>query len=781
MSSTFAVSGLASGLDTTGIIEKLLQLEQQPMNQVAARKTGHTSKMSAVQSIKDLISSLASSAKTLASRSSMNAKATNIDMTGLTTLPLTATATADAINGSFKVTVSQLATSTQVKSNSAIGNVINKNATLGTAGFRYSLNQGNFRINGQSMVVDGTTTLDSLVTTINGSGAGVTASLVADADGRAENRVQIISAPGQSIQLGSLSDTSNALRLMNLSDAVVSGYTAASANSGMAASAGALNTSITINGVTTTINQGNGGFSDTQNADFIAQEINNNSSNTVSAVAQGDGTITLTQKTAGSQQAIAVTAAGAGTGLSVATTQNGTDRVISSTGLGVTDVGAALADSRLTTAIAGLDGSGNGKFKINDVEISYKATDSMTTIINRINSSSAGVSAFYDPVQDRMRLSASQTGARTMTLEDTQGNFLAATGVLAGTQQLGQNALFSIDSVNNGQQLTSASNTVTGYLPGVTMELKATNVTPVTVTVSQDTATSANTIKAFVTQFNTVMQKIDDLTKYNADTKKASALTGDSGIRGIQRQLRQMTSSAAIGVGGAYRNLASIGISFGAVGSALGTTAKLTVDDAKLNKALTDNPQAVEALMSGFSATLGTPTTNNITAVSGTPQIHTDGTYRIKVTDASTGAVEAKFVSTDGRTLWSMNGTMVAGQDNYAVIPGLKITAGATLTDGMEDTFTTTVSTKGVGVMLSDYVDTLVDTGGYFSQRKKSEDAITDSYSKRIADMQLRLDRKKLSLERKYAALEVTMSKLQSQSSALSGQIASLNSSLGKS
>ena len=73
-----------------------------------------------------------------------------------------------------------------------------------------------------------------------------------------------------------------------------------------------------------------------------------------------------------------------------------------------------------------------------------------------------------------------------------------------------------------------------------------------------------------------------------------------------------------------------------------------------------------------------------------------------------------------------MTGTMAAGQDNYAVIPGLKITAAATLTDGMEDTFTITVTNKGVGVMLSDYVNSLLDTGGYFSERKKGDDAIND-------------------------------------------------------
>ena len=775
MSSSMAISGVVSGLDTKSIISQLMSLEQRPISLVKSKQTAHTSKMAAVQSIRDLISGLQSAAKSLADRTKMNAKVATTETPSSAPTILTASATADAMNGTFNVTVNQLATSTRVTRTGSMGTVINANATLSTAGFRYSVTQGTFRINNQAITIDGTTTLNSLVGAINGSGANVTASLVADADGRADNRVQLVSAPGQAIQLGSLGDTSNGLRVLNLADAVVSGYTASNTNSGVAADAGALATSITINGVTTAINQGNAGFTSEQNAQFIAQAINDNTDNLVSAAAQPDGTITLTQKTTGSQQTINVTAAGSGTGLAVGVTQNGTDRVVSTTNLGVTDVGAALGSARLSTPIAGLDMSGNGTFKINDVEIAYKATDSITSIVNRINASTAGVSAFYDPVQDRLRLSASQTGARTMTVEDTQGNFLAATGLSGATQQLGQNALFSIDSVNGGQQLSSATNNVSGYLPGVTLDFKAASETPVKVTVSQDTATTANNIKSFVAQYNKTIEKIEELTKYDKEKKTASALTGDSGIRDIQRQLRQLVSGAALGATGSYRTLASIGVSFGVVGSAVGTTTKLTVDDGKLQKAVTENPQAVEALLAGFSATLGTPTTNNITAVSGTPQIHQDGEFRIKVTDATTGAVEAKFVTTDGRTIWNGTGTMAAGQDNYAIIPGLKITAPASLTEDVEDTFSVTVSNRGVGVVLSDYVSNLTTSGGYFAERKKGDDSITSSYNKRIADMQDRLERKQASLERKYAALETAMGQLQNQGNALAAQLAKLN------
>src|SRR5205085_2696660 len=110
-------------------------------------------------------------------------------------------------------------------------------------------------------------------------------------DGRANNRIQLISAPGQTIQLGTFGDTSNVLRVLNLSDANVQGYTAAQVTGGSVAS-GALSTSITVNGVTTSLVQSNAGFSSAQNAAFIANALNSSSSNTVQAIDNGDGTLT---------------------------------------------------------------------------------------------------------------------------------------------------------------------------------------------------------------------------------------------------------------------------------------------------------------------------------------------------------------------------------------------------------------------------------------------------------------------------------------------------------
>jgi flagellar hook-associated protein 2 len=367
-----------------------------------------------------------------------------------------------------------------------------------------------------------------------------------------------------------------------------------------------------------------------------------------------------------------------------------------------------------------------------------------------------------------------------MTMSDTQGNFLAAIGAIGGNTQLGQNALFSIDSVNGGAMLSSSTNSVSGYVPGVTLDLKSTSATPVTVTITQAPQSTIDSVKMFVGQFNNTMKAIADQTKYDPATKTAAVLNGDASVVSMQRQLRQKVSEAALGSTGKYQNLFSIGISFGAVGTAVGLTDNLVVDEAKLSAAIADNPQAVEAVLTSFSAALGVPSGTNVTAVSGTPQIHQDGTYSVTLTDATTGAVDTKFVSTTGQTLWTGKGTMAAGQDNFGVIPGLKITAPAVLTAGATDSFSVSVTNRGVGVSLNDYLNQLLDPAtGYFANRESGDDAATADFNKRIADMQDRLEAKQQSLQQKYARLETALSQLQSQSSALASQIAKLNGSAG--
>src|SRR5205823_9124221 len=83
--------------------------------------------------------------------------------------------------------------------------------------------------------------------------------------------------------------------------------------------------------------------------------------------------------------------------------------MVSTMNLGVVDTAKPLTTSRLGTPISGLDAGGNGKVTVNGVEIAYRATDSISDIANRINSSGAGVTVAYDSIRDRLRVTAQQT------------------------------------------------------------------------------------------------------------------------------------------------------------------------------------------------------------------------------------------------------------------------------------------------------------------------------------------------------------------------------------
>ncbi len=608
MASSFTIGGLISGLKTADMIDQLVSIEAQPIKLLQAQSNRESTRLKAVDNVKSLIDALRDATSALIAPGGVNAKIASVDTGGSTTTVVTAAAGPSALNGTYNVTVSQLATATRARATGPLGLTIDRTSTLANAGFGITPvtekagNPASFTVNGVAISIDNTTTLDdgtanSVIAKINAAGAGVTATLIADADGRANNRIQLVSSPGQIVQVGSSADTSNLLGVLGLTNTASQGYTAAT-TTGSAAAAGALSGNILINGVTTLIDQADGGFSAEQNAAFIADAITATVGSTVTAISNGDGTITLTQRTAGAQKAIAITTASAGLGFATGTTANGTDRMLSTTSLGVAAIGSQLTNARLATPISGLDPQGNGSFSINGVAITYSGTDSLTTVVNRINNSAAGVSALYDSFQDRVVLTASKTGATSITLADTTGNFLAATGLASASQTMGQSALFSIDAINGGQQLASSTNTVSGFIPGVTLQLRSTSATPVAVTIGQDTSSVTTQVKQFVASLNAALGFIANQTQYDATTKQAGILTGDNDVQNIARTVRLLTSNGAAGAAGAYRSLADLGITGSK--SPVGSSGKvLTLDEVKLSKALQDSPQEVASVLSG--------------------------------------------------------------------------------------------------------------------------------------------------------------------------------------
>lgn len=194
----------------------------------------------------------------------------------------------------------------------------------------------------------------------------------------------------------------------------------------------------------------------------------------------------------------------------------------------------------------------------------------------------------------------------------------------AGAQALSetvtaQNAEFTIDGI----AVSSASNSATNVLDGVTLNLTKTNVgAPTSVTVARDTSAVTASVNQFVTAYNQVNKTLTDLTAYNPTTKTAAVLNGDGTIRTIQTQLRALLSSPVGNGASALSVLSDIGVT---VKSGI-----MAVDDTKLQKAITNNYSDI----AGLFAAVGTPSDSLVTFNGATAKT-APGTYAVNVTTAA--------------------------------------------------------------------------------------------------------------------------------------------------
>jgi flagellar hook-associated protein 2 len=279
--------------------------------------------------------------------------------------------------------------------------------------------------------------------------------------------------------------------------------------------------------------------------------------------------------------------------LTVAKLQNnGTGAVESGSALGSIKAGAALNAGNFGTAITD-GGGGAGEFKINGVSIAFDAgADSLKNVIDRINASAAGVTASYDPVNDRLSLTNKVTGDLGIGLEDISGNFLSATGLSGGTLTRGNNLEYSI---NDGGTLTSTSNTITEDSSGIAgLAITALKTGESTVDVSSDTASIKKAITDFLDEFNKTQGLIDKETASTTDSKgvvKAGTLTGQSDANEMASRLRSLAFGAVSGLAGTVDRLSRLGIDTN------GDNNNLTLKDGEaLEEALTNRLEGVAEL-----------------------------------------------------------------------------------------------------------------------------------------------------------------------------------------
>ena len=210
---------------------------------------------------------------------------------------------------------------------------------------------------------------------------------------------------------------------------------------------------------------------------------------------------------------------------------------------------------------------------------------------DQINAAGAGVTAsvLSDATGARLVLRSTATGATNgfrIGVTDSDGNNTDAAGLSAlafdpsvGVTTMPQAlAAANAAATLNNLPISSESNTLSNVLDGMSLTLMKVTSAPVQVTAAQDNTSMRKALDTFVGAYNDLNKLLADQTKYDAATKAAGGLQGDSAAVGIRAQMRAMigTTSTASTL---FTRLSEIGFDVKLDGS-------LTLNDTKVNNAL---------------------------------------------------------------------------------------------------------------------------------------------------------------------------------------------------
>ncbi|MGL2878465.1 flagellar filament capping protein FliD [Helicobacter pylori] len=257
------------------------------------------------------------------------------------------------------------------------------------------------------------------------------------------------------------------------------------------------------------------------------------------------------------------------------------------------------------------EGKLEGVISLNGQKLDLKALtkegntseENTDAIIQAINSKE-GLNAFKN-AEGKLVIN-SKTGMLTIKGEDALGkNSLKDLGLNAGMVQsyeASQNTLFMSKNLQkasdseftyNGVSITRPTNEVNDVINGVNITLEQTTEPnkPAIISVSRDNQAIIDSLKEFVKAYNELIPKLDEDTRYDADTKIAGIFNGVGDIRTIRSSLNNVFSYS-VHTDNGVESLMKYGLS-------LDDKGVMSLDEAKLSSALNSNPKATQDFFYG--------------------------------------------------------------------------------------------------------------------------------------------------------------------------------------
>ena len=406
------------------------------------------------------------------------------------------------------------------------------------------------------------------------------------------------------------------------------------------------------------------------------------------------------------------------------------------------------------TAGGGQSFTSNGQSQIS---VSATASTTLTDLRDAINNAATDsdndgtkdvlASIIYDGSNYMLMLKSESGASNEMKVTDSHATPAYAYDTTDGAQLTqrvaGVNSAFTVDGIS----MSRTSNSVDDLFDGFTLDLKKTSSSAVRISSSVDLDGVSDLLTGYVDTYNQVMLNLTAMGANDpVDPENDGALIGDSTLREIRSELREMSSTAIKGYEGGPYYLSYLGVSTNRDGT-------LAFDKGQMETQFKSKPETVRAFFTNNYAT----SNSNITIAAFDFTNTKPGTYAFATDGSSTHTIGGVSATKSG--------------DNYSVTSGdpqgltIAVANGSGVTSGTiyyGKSFINQVVDKldnylSFNSILDQRVDNLNDTLSTVAEKRSSLESRIESITQRYA--------------RQYSAMESTIASFQETGNMLTAML----------
>ena len=405
------------------------------------------------------------------------------------------------------------------------------------------------------------------------------------------------------------------------------------------------------------------------------------------------------------------------------------------------------------TAGGGQSFTSNGQSQISVAATSSTTLSDLRDAINNAATDSDNdgtkdvlASIIYDGSNYMLMLKSESGASNEMKVTDSHATPAYAYDTTDGAQLTqrvqGLNSAFTVDGIS----MTRSSNSVDDLFDGFTLDLKKTSSSAVRISSSVDLDGVSDLMRGYVDTYNQVMVNLTAMGANDpVDDENDGALIGDSTLREIKEELREMSSTAIKGYEGGPYYLSYLGVSTERDGS-------LSFDKTQLESQFKSRPETVRAFFTNNYAT----SNSNITITEFSFLNTKPGSYAFS-TDGSTHTIGGVSATKSG--------------DVYSVASGDPTGLGITVANGSGVTSGTIFYGKSFINQVSDKLDVYLKFNSILDQRVDNLNDTLATVAEKRSALESRIESITQRYARQYSAMESTVAAFQETGNMLTAML----------